>query len=682
MIETSHIDFKSQFYPKVMALGRKYASSLGFMPEGGFEDHVRKQCVIVAHEGDSLCGYVMYREVPRHSRISIVHLCVDDAFRGQKVSKLLLDSLRQEYETSYSFNGISLNCRDDYEYATKIWQRYGFTPRNKIRSRSQEEHYLTFWWYSFNKPDLFSQIVADSTKIKALLDANIIMKLRDAGDVRFLPAEDPTCLLADWLVDETEFYYASEMFNEISRDKDKQRVKRTKGFLNNFQEASHNIEERKSVSISLSQIMTGITENDVSDREQVATCIVSDIKYFLTFDEGILEHRDSIEQEYNVKIMTPQEFIITLDQILHEDSYSPRQISGAVFHTISKLSPGEVKTCAELFWYNRSQEKKKDFINAFYQILNENQCVVESIKKDDEYVALYATRRDGDTVSIPLLRLVESQNEITILMGLMSQLINQAIESGAAKIIVEEESLREKHREVLYRFGFLNHEGKLQKLVLRGNVTKSQLLQYCLDNNVQIDVPDLNNDIRLFEFERFLFPLKISDLNIPCYVIPIKPKWAQELFDTKEAGSMLFGVDITRLWNVENVYYRSARTLTEVVPARILWYVSADKHYSRNKGVVATSYVEEVITGLPKDLFRKFKHYGIYKWEDIYKLCGADINKPIRAIRFGHTEVFNSIVPYNDLQKIMGKKNTFQSPVEVSEEVFNEIYILKDVKRL
>ena len=243
MIETSHIDFKSQFYPKVMALGRKYASSLGFMPEGGFEDHVRKQCVIVAHEGDSLCGYVMYREVPRHSRISIVHLCVDEAFRGQKVSKLLLDSLRQEYETSYSFNGISLNCRDDYEYATKIWQRYGFTPRNKIRRRRQEEHYLTFWWYSFNKPDLFSQIVADSTKIKALLDANIIMKLRDAGDVKFLPAEDPTCLLADWLVDETEFYYASEMFNEISRDKDKQRVKRTKGFLNNFQEASHNIEE-------------------------------------------------------------------------------------------------------------------------------------------------------------------------------------------------------------------------------------------------------------------------------------------------------------------------------------------------------------------------------------------------------------------------------------------------------
>ena len=509
MIETSHIDFKSVFYPQVMALGRKYASTLGFMPEGGFEDHVRKQCLIIAHDGEALCGYVMYREVPRHSRISIVHLCVDDSFRGQKVSKLLLDSLREEYESSYSYNGISLNCRDDYKSATKLWQKYGFTPRSKTRSRSQEEHYLTFWWYSFNRPDLFSQIVAGSTKVKALLDANIIMKLRDSGEMSYLPTEDPTCLLADWLVDETEFYYAPEMFNEISRDADKQRVKKTQGFLNNFQEASHNIEERKLVSKALSEILTGMSDNDISDREQVATCVVSDIKYFLTFDEGILDHRDSIEQEYNVKLMTPQEFTITLDQILHEDSYSPRLISGAISHSISKLSPSEVKTCAELFWYKRSKEKKKDFINAFYQILNDNQCVIESIKKDDEYVALYATKKDNDAVSIPLLRLVESQNEITILMGLMSQLINQAIELGAAKIIVGEEHLRDNHREVLYRFGFLNRGGKHQKLILRGNVTKSQLTQYCLDNNVQIDVPDLNNDIRLFELERFLFPLKI-----------------------------------------------------------------------------------------------------------------------------------------------------------------------------
>ena len=682
MIETSHIDFRSQFYPKVMALGRKYASTLGFMPEGGFEDHVRKQCLIVAHDGDSLCGYVMYREVPRHSRISIVHLCVDEAFRGQKISKLLLDSLRHEYETSYSFNGISLNCRDDYEYASKVWQKYGFTPRNRTRSRSQEVHYLTFWWYGFNKPDLFSQIVADSTKIKALLDANIIMKLRDAGDVKFLPAEDPTCLLADWLVDETEFYYAPEMFNEISRDTDRQRVKRTKGFLNNFQEASHNIEERKSVSESLSQIMTGSTDNDVSDREQVATCIVSDIKYFLTFDEGILEHRDIIEQEFNVKIMTPQEFTITLDQILHEDSYSPRQISGAVSHSISKVSTSEVKACVSVFWYKKSKEKKNEFVNTFYGILNDQRNTIETIKKDDDYVALYATRREENCVVVPLLRLVESQNEITVLMGLLSQLLNRAIESGASQLIVSEQLLRESHKEVLYRFGFLNRDGLLKKLILRGVVNKSNLSQYCLENNLQIDTPDLNNDVRLLEFERFLFPLKISDLNIPCYIVPIKPQWAQELFDTREADSMLFGVDITRLWNVENVYYRSARTLTERVPARILWYVSADNHYGRNKGVVATSYLEEVITGLPKDLYRKFKHYGIYKWDDIYKLCGNDVDKPIRAIRFSHTEVFNSVVPYIELQRIIGKKNTFQSPVEVSEVVFNEVYKLKDVKRL
>lgn len=682
MIVVSHIDICSDFYPKVIALGRKHAATLGFMPEGGFADHAKKHCIIIAHEGDSLCGYVMYREVPSHSRISIVHLCVDEKFRGLNISKLLLDSLREEYEESYSYAGISLSCRDDYQYATKVWQKYGFTPRSKKRSRSLEEHYLTFWWYSFNKPDLFSQIVVDSSRVRALLDANIIMKLRDAGEVSFLPAEDPSCLLADWLVDETEFYYAPEMFNEISRDSDKQRVRRTQGFLNSFHEATHNIEERKTVSKSLIQILTGVSENDISDREQVATCIVSDIKYFLTFDEGILEHRDIIEQNYNVKIMTPQEFTITLDQILHENSYSPRQISGAVSHSVAKLSTNEIKACVDIFWYNKSKEKKKQFVNIFYEILNDQRNTIETIKKEDDFVALYAVRIEGNCVVIPLLRLVESSNEITVLMGLLSQLLNSAIESGASQLIVSENLLKESHKEVLSRFGFLNDNGILKKMILRGVVTKSQLSQYCIENNMQIDVPDLSNDERLFELERFLFPLKISDLNIPCYIVPIKPKWAQELFDTREADSLLFGVDITRLWNVENVYYRSAKTLTERLPARILWYASEDKHYGRNKGVVAVSYLEEVVTGLPKELYRKFKHYGIYKWEDIYKLCGNDVSKPIRAIRFSHTEVFNSVVPYNELQKIIGKKNTFQSPVEVSKLVFNEIYKLKDVKRL
>ena len=78
-----HIDNRNKLFEDVKSLGRKYSATLGFMPEGGFEDHARNKCIIIAHERDQLMGYLMYRIVSRYSRISIVHLCVADSYRGR-----------------------------------------------------------------------------------------------------------------------------------------------------------------------------------------------------------------------------------------------------------------------------------------------------------------------------------------------------------------------------------------------------------------------------------------------------------------------------------------------------------------------------------------------------------------------------------------------------------------------
>ena len=39
-------------------------------------------------------GYLMFREVNRYSRVTIVHLAVDEAYRGKGISTQLLDTLR------------------------------------------------------------------------------------------------------------------------------------------------------------------------------------------------------------------------------------------------------------------------------------------------------------------------------------------------------------------------------------------------------------------------------------------------------------------------------------------------------------------------------------------------------------------------------------------------------------
>lgn len=673
------IDDKNKFFSDVKILGKKNSSTLGFMPEGGFEDYAKKRCIIIAADNDILCGYIMYREVPRYSRISIVHLCVDCKYRGKGLTKLLLDTLRLKYENSYNYHGILLSCRDDYKVASNIWRKYGFVPRDEVRSRSMENHSLKKWWYDFNRQDLFSLTNTTTSKISALLDANIIIKLRDSANT-YEPTEDPRCIMADWLIEETELYYAPEMYNEIDRDANKQRAIRTKQFLSSFVEAKYSIERAKQIAYELSAIIQGKTDNDISDRKQLATCIAAEIKYFITFDKGIIAAKDKIESLYDVDIITPQEFVVTIDKLVHKETYSPRNFQGAVLHTLSKLSNEEIEVCIDEFWYRKGYEDKKAFRNLVYRVINSSNYTIDTIKNQEECIAFFAYAMGDDNISIPIIRVKEYAKEHTVFMGVIENMISLAIKENKMEILVSESQLSEEQKVILAKFGFLFDSCIYKKYVCCDVICKDDISSYMESRGINISILDSKNDANLLTIERILFPLKIYDINIPCYIIPIKPYWAGELFDKSIAGENLFGANVSKLWNVENVYYRHTKPITEKFPARILWYASSGKGTIRNKAILACSYLDEVFTGLPKELFKMHKHYGVYEWRHIYDLCDKNINNPIRALKFSQTEVFKKTVPYSSVIKILGKNNTFASPVETSTSVFTQIYNLRNEK--
>lgn len=668
------INNESRFFQDVKTLGKRNSATLGFMPEGGFEDHAQNRWIIVAYIDDTLCGYLMYREVPRHSRISIVHLCVEENYRGQGITQKLLDHLRLLYEYNYGYNGISLSCRNDYVGATNVWQKYGFVSKTQIRSRSVEENYLNKWWYDFNRQDLFSSAATQSKKIRALLDANIIIKLRDIEN-DYAPMEDPRCLLSDWLIDETEFLYASEIFNEINRDKDRKRAQRTRAFMNHFIEAKHNIEDRKKIAQELEEFISGHTENDNSDRIQLATCIAAGVRYFITFDQGILGAKDTIESNYDVEILTPQEFVLFIDKLIDVESYSPKQILGAVFHSLSKVVNKELELCIDKFWNQRGGENKKQFRNSILKVINSSLYIIDTVKYNGENIALFAYGSENGILSIPIVRISDTNNGDTLFMGLIDEFISRAIIDKCHQITISESNVGDKYNSILLKFGFVRQEDLYVKYILDKCIDSCELENIIMQNSIPIS-DDIIEQCQLIDIERKLFPLKIVDIDIPCYIVPIKAIWAAHLFDKLIASESLFGADVKRLWNVENVYYRSTKPITEKCPARILWYVSADKNSPRSKAIVACSYLDDVITGLPKDLFSRYKHYGIYEWSDIYKLCCEDIHNLVRALKFSQTQLFEKPVSYSTVTQIIGVKNTFASPVLISKEKYTAIYKL------
>lgn len=673
------IDNHHVLYPSVKLLGRKYAATLGFMPEGGFDDYAHDNCIIAASENGALMGYLMFRQTHRLSRIAIVHLAVDEPYRGKGVHIELLNALRERFQDG-SVRGIVLNCRDDYVKASAMWANYGFVAKGKHRSRSYDEKYLTTWWYDFHQEDLFSQAYFESTKVKALLDMNVIVKLRDAENCKIsLEAkEDPRCLLADWLVDETELCYAPEAFNEINRDDNIERRTATINFVSGaFTEAIVNAEEIKKIARELENIISGSSDNSRSDRKQVASCVAAGIPYFLTYDEGVIRKKSEIHELYGVEIYTPQEFLLQIDQLLHNEDYAPVLLKGVAFHTINKLSAQEIQKHVSMFLKTGLKEKKSDFANAVMGCVNQG-GVLYVVKEQKKELAFYGLSTENDSAIIHFLRIKNGPLKISLLCQILSNTLQLCLNNGFRRILIQERYLEEK--DTLHRFGYLQDDiGVYVKRIQCDVISKDHISEMFRDEGVDVKDGEWTKE-QMVGIELSMFPLKIQDLDLPVYIIPIRHYWAGQLFDSAISGETLFGALPNKLWSMENVYYRHTRPITEVAPARILWYVSGKgKGGTHRKMIVACSYLMEVHTGKGQELYRRFKQYGIYEWPDIYDLCGGDKDEDIRALKFSHTELFKQPVCYDEVQKVLANygyktPNTFAGPLEVKREVFIDLY--------
>lgn len=669
---------------EVIALGKKNARTLGMFPEGAFIDHAKIKNIIVAEENGKLIGYLLFRITKATSVVNIVHLCVADDYRNKGVAKQLLNSLREKYQRL--FKGVALSCRKDYIEASNFYEKNGFKAIKQKRSRSKGENYLVKWYFHFGNDDLFSATYLDSNKINALLDASIIIKLRD--DPTVLNGE-AHALNADWLTDEVEYYFAPEIFNEINRDSDRKRAEVTRSFLNNFHEAKFTPSDRDNVYKDISEFLTGVTDNDISDRKQLSECIAAGLNYFITTDEEILGVADTLLKKYSLRILRPTELILHIDQLKNKSDYHSFRIAGANYE-YKKLSQEDITQLIDEF--QDTSEKKHEFRARLIAVTaNLKSSIIKVVKNTaGDYLGFFAAQIEKDNLQIEAIRTKRNKISEVLFYQLINDIIHLAVEKEVSIINIKELLITETMIEILNSYGFQEKDNVWYKIVLSGQTTIQELLTSndLINRNwnvglIQNKLKLLNNsekELYKLEIERKLWPLKITDIEIPTYIVPIKPLWAGHLFDHYQSSHNLFGAKPELAWNRENIYYRSVKPVSEKYPARILWYISSDSKspIAREKGIVACSYLDEVHIGQAKALYQKFKNYGIYEWQDIFKTAKNDAYKEIKALKFSDTEVFKKHVPFSVISEVMQKcgrpQNTFASPVEVTNEIFNEIY--------
>jgi len=688
-MEIVPISNDSPYLSEVKALGKQNSGTLGFLPEGAFDEYANRKTILVALNDDVLCGYLLYR-ISRQSAY-IVHLCVSKSNRGQGVARALIDKLVEL--TKQDCVGIGLRCRRDYE-ASNVWPKFGFVPETDICGRGAEGKLLTFWWRTHGHPDLFTKVARQTlqSKTAAVIDANVFFDLLDSSSEHFLECQ---ALQADYLKGIVELCVTDEMLVEINRCNDPCRRSQQQQAVNRFFRLTPDRDRLTKIEADIrKEYSTPITEQDESDIRHLAKCIAAGCNYFITYDKTLLEKHEQMFKEYGVLVLRPETFIVHYDEMQSYEYYVPKRILGTRLRS-RRVKSNEIERLVSYFQNTEVAESQADFRRLLSPILaqvDQQECCLWQTP-DDEMLALVSyDRHQTDRLTIPLLRTRRSFAKSWIEHGLArSSILVARAEKRPLTVVTDPhipDSLRnvfrlngfQPARNCLFHYGALEvrqakeHAKLLEDFIRRDDFAKD----YFLDIVIRLrDANFVQDSATGMALEKEIWPGKIIDANIPCYVVPIKPYWASHLFDDQLARQELFGARQDLIMRREAVFYRSARNGKLEAPARILWYVSKDETRSGTCALKACSILESVEVGKPKEMYSRYKRYGIYEWQNVIEKAKGSLNNMVMCLRFGHTELFtNPISPkaLGEIEVRHGCRGVLNGPHKVTEKAFAEIY--------
>jgi predicted nucleic acid-binding protein/GNAT superfamily N-acetyltransferase len=631
-IKTSQIDHNSKYLSKVISLGDINKATLGLFPKEAYKESASKKRIIVAidENTEELVGYLLYSISRRQMLVSVVHLCTASAWQGKGISKLLFEKLKSLTKDGYL--RVRVRCRVDYA-ANKIWPKLGFVFVRDMNGRGKKGTKLAEWKFEYDHPSLFSYVLRqnENKKVKIVIDANVLYQLQ-APEIP--ENEESLPLLEPWL--DIDLYVTPEIYNEIARNKDKQKKEETRKFADSFNNVDSKSSQDKfqKTQKELRPLFPKLmSQSDESDLRQLAYAISAEIPFFVTRDGPMLGRSEDVFEKFGIQMLRPSDLILMQDELMRGEDYSPSRLAGSQIR-IEKIHTQQSKKYVEKFLSQQNETKKK--FDKKLQLVLGNASIIETFivmdaQGEEHGLISYSRQLEGQLV-VPIFRIGQLPISQFVAKYLVNNLILTASAESRSIIKIGDEYLSQKIILALQESGFFQLQDCWVKITLQEAINVTDTIAR-LSNNIWPDylrkpieelISTLNSapsQAVLEEIEKGLWPLKIKDVDIPTFIVPIRPEWAMHLFDADIAGQDLFGGEASLILNAENVYYRSSTPKVLSAPGRVLWYVSAgNKRYQGSMHVKACSYLDDVEIGKPKQLFSKYKKLGIYNWT-FDKIC-------------------------------------------------------------
>ncbi len=271
----------------------------------------------------------------------------------------------------------------------------------------------------------------------------------------------------------------------------------------------------------------------------------------------------------------------------------------------------------------------------------------------------------------PLARVAFSANSSLFGRFLIADTVSKAVEQNLDMVKFETAALTPSLIPALLEMGFVECNNSFVRFCFSRCVGREKVL--AMISELCPESKRTYQDMSDFELERRCSPLVLDSIGENCFLIPILPGYAMGLIDRHQSAEDLFGGDPNVLLRWNNVYYRKVSHHKMLkAPGRILWYASRSK-----KQIVAVSHLDEVIIDTTKELFRRFRKFGVLKWRDLYEMCDHDPSEKLMVLKFSNTFLFRKPIPLDDIRAIYAKNLvglSLQGPSKVPPEIFYELF--------
>lgn len=673
----------SALFRQVIRLAKRNSATLGFLPDQAFVERAEAGRLLGdVDDAAILRGYVLF-DLPR-DEIRLVHLCVEPDYRGLGLARALVADVRARHPLR---RGIRLSCRRDFP-ANDLWPKLDFVPLAEREGRSRLREPLTAWWCDFGHPTLFDVRPALDDRTVVAVDSNILSDLLDEAEA----GAERLAVRGLLLMDEVDFVVTDEVFDEINKIPERGMRASRRASANYYRRVTSRPEEwRHLYTAMVAQRGAEFSEQDKADARHLARAAAAGVQHFLTRDARLRSRLGPLaETVLGLKVFGPIELLLKVDESRRHGSYRPVQLQATVF-SVGRVRGDEAERLQGAFLNTGQGERAAQFKETLRLTLSNPDACECLVIRDDKGtpVALSARSASANELAVGLLRVGRGTASETIARQLVYLQRERALSAGARRIRVTDTAPTPGIAKALRDDAFLRIGSEWWGFCLPRCEPGSSVAEVIegLTAGIPLEWPRLAvlGQLRdgqpieprlAIELERLFWPLKITDAGVPTFIVPIRPRFAQDLFDNALSAQTLFNRPERLGISREHVYYRSPLNSRGLqAPARILWYVSGEGDRTGTMAIRACSRLEEVVSGSPRSLHGRFHHLGVYELSDVQSSAGR--NGSVMALRFSDTELFEAPVLLRDLRQMAlshQESLVLQSPCPVSASLFADIY--------